>query len=747
MSVLPEIQTKLNGKQFRLLYDGEEDGLNAKTFHERCDGKGPTLTILHGKHNTWFGGYTEASWSPGKNKAKADKKAFLLYKFEDDKSECKFLTIKDQYTSKAITCSPILGPTFGCSKLGNFQTYDLQTFKDGDNTLKFKDGLVTLNGKLKFGESYELEDKNTKDELDNINSGTLIVKQIQVFQVVDLKISLPWREKLTDERAYKIRTIIERLQPPKELPLFYYNILLIGMINAGKSSFVNTLATVFQRSVRHCAIARDFESSVTNEVNAYVLSTKQGADLCIRLFDIRGFEDARGYDQELTLLLDGRLPVGYKFKDQPPQTFEENLADAHISNEIHLVCFVMGNCDADSFSPDIQQKIKDIQKAINQKGLPMVAVVTKLDEAYPEIQKDASEVFNSFQAFEALQKITKLLGIQQNQTFAVVNYVGEERNDKEKDSLALQALHTMVKLIREHLQKFIDAANKPDNWSNRAKKLHVGKNKEEIAKQQKRLKKQMFQAEKKVRILCVGPANSGKTSFIDSLDSALKGEVCSRAAAKGNRGHSDIISDSKTRKFLMFKMKYTNETEDVGESTVFIGDTPGIQKDGGVKLDNIKEIIQGNVKSNCEIAEGIEDRFRREEAKSNEYKVHCVCLVFDIKSPEKITENQTRDIKSLQRWLSEKGIPYVVILTKGDLLNPAVAQNKITVFEDKTVKENKDKLIEMFHFNQRLMFPVINYTDERDVVPESDALLLDAFFEILKGGNMYLESLEEDEED
>ena len=37
------------------------DGSSASTFHNNCDGKGPTVTIIRAGQNI-FGGYTDVSW-------------------------------------------------------------------------------------------------------------------------------------------------------------------------------------------------------------------------------------------------------------------------------------------------------------------------------------------------------------------------------------------------------------------------------------------------------------------------------------------------------------------------------------------------------------------------------------------------------------------------------------------------------------------------------------------------------------
>ena len=46
-----------------LLYRASEDSFEASAFHEKCDDKGPTLTIARNSLNgTIFGGFTPISW-------------------------------------------------------------------------------------------------------------------------------------------------------------------------------------------------------------------------------------------------------------------------------------------------------------------------------------------------------------------------------------------------------------------------------------------------------------------------------------------------------------------------------------------------------------------------------------------------------------------------------------------------------------------------------------------------------------
>ncbi len=51
--------------QWKLIYRASEHGYTAKSFHECCDDKGPTLVIIKSSGGWIFGGYTTQLWSGG----------------------------------------------------------------------------------------------------------------------------------------------------------------------------------------------------------------------------------------------------------------------------------------------------------------------------------------------------------------------------------------------------------------------------------------------------------------------------------------------------------------------------------------------------------------------------------------------------------------------------------------------------------------------------------------------------------
>ena len=47
---------------FALLWKGSRDGFTASAFHARCNGRGPTLTVVASTNGNLFGGYTSLNW-------------------------------------------------------------------------------------------------------------------------------------------------------------------------------------------------------------------------------------------------------------------------------------------------------------------------------------------------------------------------------------------------------------------------------------------------------------------------------------------------------------------------------------------------------------------------------------------------------------------------------------------------------------------------------------------------------------
>ena len=93
-----------------LLYSGSSHGWEPSKFHELCDEKGPTITVMKSKAARVFGGFTMQSWD-STSYEKADEKAFI---YSIDRQQI----YRVIHTQKAIYCSSGWGPCFGGCALG-----------------------------------------------------------------------------------------------------------------------------------------------------------------------------------------------------------------------------------------------------------------------------------------------------------------------------------------------------------------------------------------------------------------------------------------------------------------------------------------------------------------------------------------------------------------------------------------------------------------------------------------------------
>lgn len=152
-------------KSYTLLYKASRDGCAATAFHNTCDNKGPTVTILYNNDNFIYGGYTSAIWKSAGN-YQADPKAFLFRLYQN--GNWKPVKMPVTNTQNSIYDNATYGPTFGA--------HDLHTFT---NTITFDGTIFSLNGATKFGTSYTMNGEN----YESIANGNLKVKDIEVYLV------------------------------------------------------------------------------------------------------------------------------------------------------------------------------------------------------------------------------------------------------------------------------------------------------------------------------------------------------------------------------------------------------------------------------------------------------------------------------------------------------------------------------------------------------------------------------------
>ena len=163
-----------------LLYRGSKDGFLASTFHEKCNYKGETFSIIKSTKGYIFGGYTKINWDSTKWNGKCgqencsrrdgdgDEFVFTL-KNPHNFAPTKY-NIKDEWKNHSICCDVRLGPIYGCNdirienncniKWNSFRYYD---FNPGEFCFQYNNGKnrLTFTGESKYKveeiEVYQIE--------------------------------------------------------------------------------------------------------------------------------------------------------------------------------------------------------------------------------------------------------------------------------------------------------------------------------------------------------------------------------------------------------------------------------------------------------------------------------------------------------------------------------------------------------------------------------------------------------------
>jgi len=95
--------------KFVLLYRGSRDGYSAAKFHELCNNKGPTLSMIKSTTGYIFGGYAHTAWSSSGSYV-TDAKAWLFSLTNPTNTPGKYNSLSDTYS---VYHNPAMGPTFG----------------------------------------------------------------------------------------------------------------------------------------------------------------------------------------------------------------------------------------------------------------------------------------------------------------------------------------------------------------------------------------------------------------------------------------------------------------------------------------------------------------------------------------------------------------------------------------------------------------------------------------------------------
>jgi len=271
----------------------------------------------------------------------------------------------------------------------------------------------------------------------------------------------PWRKYgkkalWMEEMLTYLKKEIQEYEFLQEANVEFCNVLLVGQISAGKSSFFNTVASAFKGKVRQQAAAGFADRSLTTQYRMYpVKSGNQNLRFC----DSMGLEGEdsglsvtdvafimEGHVKDRAELGKGVTPAmeGYKGGGYNP--------NPELKDKIHCVAFVIDAWSVSSLDDKLKAKIKQIRLEANKRDLNPLFMLTHVDEICEESKKDIGKVFHSRAVHKKVQEVSQKFGINENMVFPVKNYNTESMNVLEIDILMLLTVRQILRNSEDYFE-------------------------------------------------------------------------------------------------------------------------------------------------------------------------------------------------------------------------------------------------------------------------------------------------------
>ncbi|XP_033999263.1 interferon-induced protein 44-like isoform X2 [Trematomus bernacchii] len=270
-------------------------------------------------------------------------------------------------------------------------------------------------------------------------------------------------------------------------------------------------------------------------------------------------------------------------------------------------------------------------------------------------------------------------------------------------------------------------------WGNKARDLQIVKD------------YQPFKEDVQLRFMLYGPAGAGKSSFINAVDSVLRGKITNRAAADA------LFHGTFTKKYREYKIPKVPGTQ----YPFVFNDIMGLEKDAstGVCVEDIKLAMKGHVKNGYKfnpISVISEDNQHYNRDPSLSDKVHVLVCVIpgntaglkDDNNPSQLlTEDFETKLREVRLAASDMGIPEIAILTKIDEACPEVGEDIQNVYKSKYLKNKIEVLSGRMGFPLNCIFPVKNYNSELEINDDTDTLILSALRRMIESGEDFVNDL------
>ncbi|XP_059403030.1 interferon-induced protein 44-like [Carassius carassius] len=259
--------------------------------------------------------------------------------------------------------------------------------------------------------------------------------------------NIPWRETPWDNKELLEKNLRELKLSDSNVK--YIRILLAGEVGAGKSSFINSVNSVFQRRITTEALADSVSgTSFTRTYRTYYI--RNGESVLPFVFnDIMGLEseDSNGADPEdIAKALEGLLREGHNFNPTDSAKNYDCKSDTSPEDLTYCLVYVIAADKVSMMTKEVFKKMKYIRQKASSLEIPQAVIMTRVDEACPLVEKNLRKIYSSKKIKEKMQECSNSVGVPVSHIFPVKNYHEEIDTQNDIDVLILRALTQIVQI-------------------------------------------------------------------------------------------------------------------------------------------------------------------------------------------------------------------------------------------------------------------------------------------------------------
>ncbi|XP_072562534.1 interferon-induced protein 44-like [Paramormyrops kingsleyae] len=260
----------------------------------------------------------------------------------------------------------------------------------------------------------------------------------------------PWRDVTWDESTKtKLMQSLKEYKPPID-SVPQARILIIGVVSAGKSSFFNSINSIFRGNITSQAEAGEMATSLSLKYRTYqVKAGRGGQPLAFLLCDTMGLEagkDGGVKTEDIESILKGYVPDKYSFNSVQAMdtTGCQTGSRLPVQDRIHCVVYVIDATKLAIIPQEMKSKVDEIRKETKYHEVPLMVLLTKVDKACPHVEKDLKNVYRSCYIKDLIYRASEGLGIPVLNVHPVKNYFHELNLNDTCDILLLTAMQKML---------------------------------------------------------------------------------------------------------------------------------------------------------------------------------------------------------------------------------------------------------------------------------------------------------------